>query len=244
MKRFFEPGDEVVPDRVSVERPILNLAVHNLLAFSKTLWEALGSRCIFIEVVRHPLYMVRQQVLNFENLIGDKRDFTVYFSHNGIELPYYVKGWEDEYLQLTPMEKVIRNIQNITSMTNIFKQEMRSSYHCKILTIPFESFVLDPLPWLEKISNLIGAQFTKATRKVLDEQNVPREKIADGVDLDIYRRCGWTPPVGDASERDELMIRRQDVVRNVSCEILSILDVLSHEYEKTYWNPDAATRKD
>ena len=28
----------------------------------------------------------------------------------------------------------------------------------------------------------------------MKKQKVPRKMIGDGLDLDIYRRCGWEPP--------------------------------------------------
>ena len=92
---------------------------------------------------------------------------------------------------------------------------------------------------MEKIAKAIGTEITDTTRKVMKEQNVPRDMVAQGIDLDIYRRCGWVPPKNGTTERDELNIRREDVAREVSGEVLVILDGLSKEYEEKYWNPDA-----
>ena len=75
IKRLFGPGDEKVPEMIQQENPILHFAVHNLLSYSEPIWQALGDRCVFIEIVRHPLYMVRQQALNMRHLLEDVRDF-------------------------------------------------------------------------------------------------------------------------------------------------------------------------
>ena len=42
----------------------------------------------------------------------------------------------------------------------------------------------------------------------------------------------------ELTERDELNIRREEIVKEVSSDALLILDRISKEYESQYWNPD------
>lgn len=106
-----------------------------------------------------------------------------------------------------------------------------------IVTVPFERLVLDPEPWIKRIADAIGSHKTEVTSRVMIEQRVPRLKIADGIDLEIYRRCGWTPPEEGASERDELNLRRMDVIKGEGASVISILDELCESYEIQYWAP-------
>ena len=235
LQRLFGPGDEKVPEMIQQENPILNLAVHNLLSYSEPIWQALRDRCVFIEIVRHPLYMVRQQALNVSHLFGDVRHFEVSYAHKGFDLPYYIHGWEKDYLNSNPLERTIYLIDKLTHRTNIARKKLKEEYQAKIITIPFELFVLNPEPWMQKIADVLGTNILDSTRKVMSEQNVPRNMVADGIDLEIYKRCGWVPPQEGATERDELLIRRADVAREVSNELISVLDRLNDEYEKTYW---------
>lgn len=235
LQRLFGPGDEKVPEMIQQENPILNLAVHNLLSYSEPIWQALRDRCVFIEIVRHPLYMVRQQALNMSHLLGDVRNFEVNYAHKGFDLPYYIHGWEKDYLNSNSMERTIFFIDKLTHRTNIARKKLKEKYQAKIITIPFELFVLNPEPWMQKIADVLGTNILDSTRKVMSEQNVPRNMVADGIDLEIYKRCGWVPPQEGATERDELLIRRADVAREVSNELISVLDRLNDEYEKTYW---------
>ena len=235
LQRLFGPGDEKVPEMIQQENPILNLAVHNLLSYSEPIWQALRDRCVFIEIVRHPLYMVRQQALNMSHLLGDVRNFDVKYAHKGFDLPYYIHGWEKDYLNSNSMERTIFFIDKLTHRTNIARKKLKEKYQAKIITIPFELFVLNPEPWMQKIADVLGTNILDSTRKVMSEQNVPRNMVADGIDLEIYKRCGWVPPQEGATERDELLIRRADVAREVSNELISVLDRLNDEYEKTYW---------
>ena len=235
LQRLFGPGDEKVPEMIQQENPILNLAVHNLLSYSEPIWQALRDRCVFIEIVRHPLYMVRQQALNMSQLLGDVRNFEVNYAHKGFDLPYYIHGWEKDYLNSNSLERTIYLIDKLTHRTNIARKKLKEEYQAKIITIPFELFVLNPEPWMQKIADVLGTNILDSTRKVMSEQNVPRNMVADGIDLEIYKRCGWVPPQEGATERDELLIRRADVAREVSNELISVLDRLNDEYEKTYW---------
>ena len=112
-----------------------------------------------------------------------------------------------------------------------------SSFLDQIITIPFESFVLDPWPFINQIKNLIKSKITRKTKKVIKKQNVPRERISDGIPLEIYKRCGWEPPEKNLSEIEELQKRRQFAIDNdVSNQALDILDQLIKDYEKEYFN--------
>lgn len=237
-ERLFKPGDEVIPNIVQKSNPILNLTIHNVLYISDAIWSGLGERCVYIEVVRHPLYMVRQQSLNMKNLVNDVRDFIIYYSYKGGKFPYWVRGWEEKFVKSSRVEKSILYINELTERTDIAKKRLREKYNANILTIPFESFAMNPEPWIEKIATALETNITDVTRNVMFQQNVPRKKIAQGIDLDIYRRCGWVPPKDDSTEREELLIRREDIVSDSRPEIISMIDQLSDAYENKYWNPD------
>jgi hypothetical protein len=236
-QRLFQPGDEVIPAVVKELKPILNLTIHNVLFASEPLWKGLGNRCVYIEVVRHPLYMIKQQALNMDNLIDNVRDFALYYSLSGRDYIYWAKGWECIYDNVSGAEKSIHYIDQMTKRTIKEKKRLLDRYNANILTIPFEQFSLNPDPWIDKISKAIGANITSTTRRVMKEQNVPRDMVAQGIDLDVYRRCGWEPPKHGLTERGELNIRREAIAREVSSSSLSILDELSKEYESLHWGP-------
>ena len=235
--RLFKPGDEVIPDVVRKNNPILNLIIHNILFISDPIWNALGDRCVYIEVVRHPLYMVRQVALNMHKLINSVRYFNICYERENKNYPFWVKGWEDLFDQSTDIERSIHYIDQMTQRVEKAKKVLREKYKANILTIPFELFVLNPEPWVEKIASAIGSKITENTRNVMFQQKVPREKIAQGLDLQVYRRCGWVPPKEGASEREELMIRRKDVELDSSVSSLKVLDRLCDDYEKKHWKP-------
>ncbi len=234
LHRIFQAGDEHVPGRIKTERPILHLTTHNTLGISDPLFAALGDRLVLLEVVRHPLYMIKQQTLNMQRLHGDARDFTIYFDFEGQELPFFVRGWEQQYLASNPVERAIYYIKHWGGRTQAVKDRVRTLGAC-IITVPFERFVIAPEPYLTEITAALGTRVIRRTRSMMKKQRVPRERIAAGLGLRIYQRCGWEPPAGSLSEREELVRRRQFAVEGgASPEAFAVLDALSANYEKKY----------
>jgi len=234
IKRFFMKGDMAVPERIKKERPILSLTVHKLLSIAQPVLEALKERVVFIEIVRHPLYMIIQQTLNNEVLTNDIRDFDIYFERNQKEYPWYTAGWENLFDSANPVEKSIYYIQNIGEMTEKSKEELIDKYNAKILTIPFEKFVIQPWPYMKKIEKAFESKITKKTLKMLRKQNVPRKMIAEGIPLSVYKRCGWEPPKSGSNENHEFQLRRQFAAQQASSEAMKVLDKLCAEYEERY----------
>tara|TARA_Y100000590_G_scaffold180640_1_gene205870 strand:+ start:18353 stop:19411 length:1059 start_codon:yes stop_codon:yes gene_type:complete len=239
LKRLFVKGDEVIPELIKREKPILHFATHNLLAFCEPVFKALGKKVVVIEIVRHPLYMLIQQTLNRERHMdssGAARQFHLYIKYREHQLPFKNFGQEELYLRSNPVERAIYEMQKTTELTETFKNKYQNQYNSQILTIPFEPFVLDPWPYLKKIEKLMKSRITRKTRKVIKKQKVPRKKISDGIPLAIYKRCGWEAPDSNMTEEEELDKRRQFAIDNgASEEAISVLDQLCKNYEKDYF---------
>ena len=234
IKRLFDKGDEIIPEKILKEKPILNFASHHLLAYSEPVFSALGERVVFLEVVRHPLYMIKQIALNMEKLIGNVRSFSIYFEYKGQSLPSYVHGWEDLFIESNYMDKAIHYVDQLTKKTEKVKSDLKNNYKNQILTVPFERFTINPDEFLPEIEKLLGTKSTEITREMMRKQKVPREKYSDGIELDIYKRCGWEPSTKGLTEIEEFRLRREFVKQFSSTKGLKILDELCQKYEKNY----------
>lgn len=234
IRRLFQKGDAAVPGRIEREKPILHITAHKLLPIGESVFQALGNRVVFIEVVRHPLYMINQQTLNMERLLQDVRDFVVYFQYNDTQLPYYTLGWEDLFIRSNPVEKAIYCIEKLTEMVKTSRRKLVEKYDARILTVPFENFVVAPWPYMEQIEQVMGTRVTRVTRRMMKKQKVPRKMYAEGIDLKIYQRCGWEPPRAGSDENREFEIRRQFVAQQASSQAMQVLDKLCAEYEEEY----------
>ena len=88
-KRIFSKGDKEVPEKIQKLKPILNLTCHDLLFYSQLIFESLGNRLIFFEIIRHPLYLIIQQHINEKELFNNPRDIQLKFKYNNAEIPYF-----------------------------------------------------------------------------------------------------------------------------------------------------------
>ena len=235
LKRIFKKDNIEISDIIKKEKPILNFTTHDLLQVSEPVFEGLKSRLFFIDVVRHPLFMIIQQTLNMERLLNNPRDIQVNFEYKNNELPYFARGWEELFLKSNSVEKSIYYIKSQTEKRNRFKIRKKSLILDQLITIPFEKFVKTPNNYMNNLHKFLNLKLTKDVKRALKRQNVPRQNIVDGIPLSIYKRCGWEPPEKNLSEKDEFNKRRDFVIsQGASKKSISILDELSHNYEKEY----------
>ncbi|MBU2510511.1 hypothetical protein KJ966_04205 [bacterium] len=235
LKRLFQKGDAVIPERVKIERPILHLTTHNLLGFSEPIFAGFGEKAKFIEIARHPLYMIKQQALNWKAWEQSPRNFHIQIKFQEDQVPYTASGWEDLFFNATPVEKAVYEMEMIIACTEKTKKFLASEYQAPVLTIPFEKFVLDPEPHMKEIESLLNTERSKKTCKIMKKQNVPRKMYADGIGLKIYERCGWEPPQSQ-DEIKEFEIRWNYVKENASSEALERFSKLCLSYEEKYLN--------
>jgi len=87
--------------------------------------------------------MVRQQALNMEKLLEDVRDFTIYYSYKGRELPYYVHGWEELYLRSKPMERVVHFLDQLSRRTEDVKKKFGDGRRSEIQYLANEMRIED-----------------------------------------------------------------------------------------------------
>ncbi|MDG2348888.1 MAG: hypothetical protein P8L77_05440 [Gammaproteobacteria bacterium] len=234
IKRAFKKGDEIIPEKIKKERPILNLTTHNLLMDSKPLFDAYEDQLTFIEIVRHPLYMVKQQALNMKRLFNMPRDFVTYYQYQNAQVPFFTYGYEKEFLQGNEFDKAIFSMLSVHQRTELFKKNLEDHLKARLITIPFECFVLNPDAYLKQIYQHLDTDESSVTKKIMKKNKVPRTKLANGIDLPIYRRCGWQPSKSD-NEFEELELRRQYAIdQGISEQALHVLDQLSQTYEKQY----------
>jgi hypothetical protein len=229
IRRMIKPGDEAILKIIQEKKPILHLTTHMLLPSTNLLFEALDDKLIFIEVVRHPLYMIIQQEKNFK-MFDSPRNQHIRYTLNEKEYNFFNYGGEYDFDSGNSFEKAIHSINWYYS--KLFSKE----YSDRVNIVPFEGFVKSPDKFMDIFSTLLRSQITRGVKKEMLRQKVPRKLLSDGPALEIYKRCGWEPPQKN-NEEEELNVRREWISKNVSVEALNLLDKVSKKYEKTYWGP-------
>lgn len=235
LRRILSKGDEHIPLIIKKAKPILNLTTHDIMRYSDILFQSLGKRLVFFEIIRHPLYMVIQQEINEKELNNNVRDIQLRYNFNKQNIPYYSFEIKKEYVKSNSMDRAILTIKNFTEQNKFMRKKLLKKGH-NILTIPFERFVLKPDIFLKKMLVSLGTEFGKKTYKILKKNNIPRSRIEDGIDLDIYRRYGWTPSLKDSSFEKEKNKRIKYIInKGGSKKNIDLIFELSKEYEKNYY---------
>ena len=235
IRRLFLPDGDAVVGRIRRERPILQIHTHYALAIAQPLFDALDRRMVLVEMLRHPLYLIAHGVSYIERYGHDPRDFTIWFAYQGHQLPWFARGWEAEYLDCAPTDRVIYTLDRLTAKMRAVLDAPETAD--RLVVVPFERLVLDPWPQLEAIASRLGSRTTTHTSAVLRKQRVPRRTTTAGRDLPIYRRYHWGPVEPGRSEREEYERRWDEVRRQASPHALRTLEHLSADYEASYWKP-------
>jgi len=234
LKRLFQPGDEAAIRRIEQEHPILHLVTHLLFVHTPLILDALGTRGKIVEVVRHPLYMIKQQSLYMDRFASDPRDFSIWIDAGGGTVPWFARGWEDLFLGANAMDRAIHMVDQMGRKHRTMLAGLTEQQRGQVLIIPFERFVIDPWPYMRQLETLLGTQVTDLTRRELKKQNVPRKMYAEGIGRPIYSEYGWKPPEKGSDEAREFAARRALAAETATAPAMALLDQLSADYEREY----------
>ena len=236
--RIFSEGDRSVPKKIKKEKPIMSFTTHDMLDFSDIIFKTFKKMVTFVEIVRHPLYMVKQQTVNMSELTNNNpRDVALYFDYNNRSLPYFAKDWEDLFIKSNDVDKAIYSMEKSYYSNKDKREKLKKNSQIKFITIPFENFVLKPNNYLNKILELLNTEFSSKTKKILSKQRVPRKKIADGISLKIYKRYLWESSKNNTTEKEEILLRRDWAIdKGASMAAIKSLDEISNDYSNTFLN--------
>jgi len=228
-KRLFTKGDQAVPNKIINENPILHLATHGLTGISQPLFDAMPNGMLFINMKRHPLFLLRQNIWNMTNLINNQRSFWLYYDKYEKSNPFFYFNNEKLFYESTPKEKAI---YFINWYLNKQKNNQGIKNHPSYYELTFESFVIEPYYHIKEICSRLDTETTILTPKILKKENIPRKILTDSRVRDIYKRVGWVKSKADSieSEFDEI---RKWAYEGISVDAKKILDLICHEYEES-----------
>ena len=195
--------------------PIFQVQTHDMLQKIDLYLEAFGDGLRVIEMVRHPVDLVYSMDSHgYGTDIGvNPRAWELAIKYKAEHVPYYAFEWIDEFLNETPINRVIKIVERLTKQMMKKYKSFSKDQKNQVLFIPFEGFAESPDKYLDLISRFINSKTTKKTKKTLKRQNVPRK-------IDIKER-----------EKKLNLIKEK-----ASKECLQILDDLVEEYECKYLN--------
>jgi hypothetical protein len=234
IKRLFMQDGNIVLDRIQKEKPILHIWSHQVLPVMDLAFRSFGNRLKVVELVRHPLYLLRCWYSYIERYGVDGRDFTIWILNNGNNLPWFAHGWEDLYIKSTSFDRVIYSIDWLLKKSEDTVEKLNEGQRKQILFVPFEKFVLEPYLYLEKLCDLLDTETTRYTKKSLRKQGVPRKTIFDVSIREVFKRYGWVRPDRETTEKELFEQLRNDAKRKASKDAFNVLQRMCKKYEDEY----------
>ena len=148
--RLFRRDGDHVESKIDDTNPATLIVSDFAVIAPSPLHAALGDRLKFIEVVRHPLYLVNYWT-HYLNDFRRAREFSLSSEYHDLRIPWMASEWAPEYLEASPFDRVLLLIAR---SQDLLLQSIGEFPKC--LVIPFESFVIETESWLQQIGGFLN----------------------------------------------------------------------------------------
>jgi len=171
---FLQDGDAVI-NKLSQEDTIFPMMVHNGLWHADIWFKALPD-LKFIHMQRNPIDIVFSWIRKGYGgeMYHNPRLNIVTYQFKETLVPYYAFGWEDVYLSLPNIDRIIYMVKYIRTAHEETYQNLDDNFKNQILFISHQDLITKTEDCLQKVANFIGEGPSLDTSTVLLEQNCPR----------------------------------------------------------------------
>lgn len=228
IKRLFgNEGDQKITD-INDNNIALNVMSHMLMLIADPIFEVYGDRAKIIEIVRHPLYMVRHWCAYLQRF-DSPREFTVSFTHRGNKIPWFAAGWEDAFSEANTVDKSLLAIIKLHEWLDISTKEAVAKGN-NVLTLSFESLIMAPDKPLQQLESFLGRRHYPRLSALLRKQKIPRKTVSQGKGHAAY---GWSKKDSDKNE-DQVYAQHLEYIREHGSpeNVSKLLDLIKTYNEK------------
>lgn len=236
LNRLFSKDGDRVSERIEFERPILHFMGHQIFPNSSSIFSALGSRLLFVEILRHPLSLMHHWYSYINKYGTEPRNFTLWINYQGKNLPWFARGIEGEYINASAMDKCIYSIENLFRLRRDRISSMSKEDLNRYLEIPFERYVVQPELYIDKISRELSVERMAGFDDVMKSQKLPRVVSSDAPNSIWTEKYGEIRPEIGSNDQIELDRCRAFVKEYATSTALRRLDHMSEEYIQNYLN--------
>lgn len=226
LRLFGGEGDYKI-DEINNNNLAFCVMSHMLMLTPELLSDAYGQRVKVVEMVRHPLYMVG----HFEAYLSryeSPREFTISFYHDEVKVPWFVRGWEDEFVNSNSLEQAVLSVTRLYPWLDERIESSRKG-GLAVLDLSFEEAVFETDRMLEKLQQFLGRTHHSDISRILRKQKLPRTTIAKGKGHASY---GWRS--SNQSEADDYQDMLDRVKSGCSEQLLERLDETVAWYNEKY----------
>jgi len=199
-----EEGDSVY-DKIE-EKDQLNIFMfHNALWHAKIFFQSFPDLKM-IHLNRHPVDVIHSWYRRgySSEFYLKKRSALTLINFNNNNLPYYAKGWEQEYCSLSDMDRLIKMINFINSNHNKTFRELSKKNQKQVLTINFDRMVTKSKNDLKIIKSFLNTDETMYTKTVMKKERCPRE-------IDMNERAAKFEEIKELATSDSVQLLQEMV---------------------------------
>ncbi len=220
-------GEEFI-DKINLDNIALTIMSHQILPISLMPFKIFGKRLRFIEMVRHPIYIVTHWTSYLNRFLSTK-EFTLSFNLNNTKVPWFASEMGKEYLETTEMDRALMSISYMYKRLFAVLDTLKGSDQLFVLS--FESVVFDTASIMGKLEIFLNRRHHKKLNKLLRIQKIPRDTIMLGTGFNSY---GWKQQDSLLSEKEFYLKQLDSIQKNVTEKTFTEFQSLIHEYNRRW----------
>ena len=184
--------------------------------------DTFGSDIKFFYTLRDPLYILETYSSYLHRIETDPREFTPKINFNGLDLPWFANGWEEEYSKINQTEKSIRLIEKcFDHLCN----KLVSAQNKKIYkVIFFEDIILRTDDKFKEIAEFLNLNYENSTLKKIKKKNkLPRNNM--NVVEGFWKRYTSKNISRDGESEEDILYRTKGLINKYYFEKLQNLRI-------------------
>ncbi len=180
-RRLFDKEGKETVERILQENPIYQNQGHDQMRFVDLLLDAWPQTFRMIEIIRDPVDLIdawRRRDWG-TRYCTDPMVLTPCIKFNEQAVPFYANGWAKEYLEISPMDRIIKMLHGLQIANRAAYEALTDSNKKQIQVIRFEDFVVDTYNYIEQLASFLQTKTTKTTKAAIHKQGCPRTQKTD-----------------------------------------------------------------
>ena len=174
LKRQLNMDGPIIAEKVNAEKPIYLNWCHDMIQKSGLMFETFNDKIKLIYINRHPIDIIYEwdQKKFGERMACDPTEMHYTIKYMDTVVPELAYGWEDEYLRVNSMDRIIRMIY--VSFKRNLEALKKTKYRSQILVQNFEDIVTEPEISINQIGKFIKSKPLDCIRDITQKERCPR----------------------------------------------------------------------
>jgi hypothetical protein len=175
VQRLFQPDGDAVLTKLNSQNRTFPMMVHNGLWHANIWFKALP-HVKFIHIQRNPVDIVYSWIGKGYggDFYSSGRASIVTYQYKENFLPYYAYGWEEKYLSLNKVDRIIHMVNHIRNCHQDTYDKLNGNDKKRVLFIRHQKIITNPNKYVSIVSNFIEESPSKDTPAILLQENCPR----------------------------------------------------------------------